>query len=62
MQKEVRFKLSDLVITHKGKKLTEGIDYTVVGNIVTPINKELFKDADENGEIELTMNYTYKAK
>ena len=54
--------MSDLVITHKGKKLTEGVDYTVVGNVITPINKELFKDANENGEIELTMNYTCKVK
>jgi uncharacterized protein YdeI (BOF family) len=58
--KGVKFKLSDLIITHKDKKLTEGIDYTVSGNIVTPINKELFKDDDKNGEIELTMKYTYK--
>lgn len=54
--------MSDLVVTHNGKKLTEGVDYIVSGNIVTPINKELFKDADENEEIELTMNHTYKVK
>lgn len=47
-------------MTHKGKKLTEGVDYKVSGNIITPINKELFKDADEDGKIELTMKYTYK--
>jgi uncharacterized protein YdeI (BOF family) len=52
--------VSDLVVTHNGKKLTEGVDYTVSGNTITPINKELFKDADENGEIELTVKHTYK--
>ena len=52
--------MSDLVITHKGKNLTKGVDYTVVSNVITPINKELFIGADKNGEIELTMNYTYK--
>lgn len=51
--------MSDIVITHKDKRLTEGIDYTVSGNIITPINKVLLKEADENGEIELIIKHTY---
>lgn len=51
--------MSDLIITHNDKELIEDIDYTVSGNIITPINKELFKDADENGEIELIIKHTY---